>query len=61
MYNLLSFEGFLELDHLDLMIDFFFFLVRQLPELPSKNLFFNMNNRQHVDQRRQGLEDFLRK
>ncbi|XP_054582333.1 sorting nexin-10 isoform X2 [Eptesicus fuscus] len=33
----------------------------QLPELPSKNLFFNMNNRQHVDQRRQGLEDFLRK
>ena len=41
--------------------NFFFFLIRQLPELPSKNLFFNMNNRQHVDQRRQGLEDFLRK
>ncbi|XP_045420472.1 sorting nexin-10 isoform X1 [Lemur catta] len=36
-------------------------LLVQLPELPSKNLFFNMNNRQHVDQRRQGLEDFLRK
>ncbi|XP_043824371.1 sorting nexin-10 isoform X2 [Dromiciops gliroides] len=33
----------------------------QLPELPSKNLFFNINNRQHVDQRRQGLEEFLRK
>ncbi|XP_040820998.1 sorting nexin-10 isoform X2 [Ochotona curzoniae] len=36
-------------------------LLVQVPELPSKNLFFNMNNRQHVDQRRQGLEDFLRK
>ncbi|XP_029781888.1 sorting nexin-10 isoform X1 [Suricata suricatta] len=36
-------------------------LLVQLPELPAKNLFFNMNNRQHVDQRRQGLEDFLRK
>ncbi|XP_036102899.1 sorting nexin-10 isoform X1 [Molossus molossus] len=35
-------------------------LLVQLPELPSKNLFFNMNNRQHVDQRRQGLEDFLK-
>ncbi|XP_074051631.1 sorting nexin-10 isoform X2 [Macrotis lagotis] len=36
-------------------------LLIQLPELPSKNLFFNINNRQHVDQRRQGLEEFLRK
>uniref|UniRef100_A0A6I8NBM1 Sorting nexin 10 n=1 Tax=Ornithorhynchus anatinus TaxID=9258 RepID=A0A6I8NBM1_ORNAN len=36
-------------------------LLIQLPELPSKTPFFNINNRQHVDQRRQGLEDFLKK
>ncbi|XP_037661325.1 sorting nexin-10-like [Choloepus didactylus] len=36
-------------------------LLVQLPECPSKNLFFNMNNCQHIDQNHQGLEDFLRK
>ncbi|XP_060638037.1 sorting nexin-10 [Anolis sagrei] len=33
----------------------------QLPELPSKTPFFNTNNPQHVDQRRQGLQEFLQK
>ncbi|KAM6088152.1 sorting nexin-10 [Chlamydotis macqueenii] len=33
----------------------------QLPELPSKTPFFNMNNPHHVDQRRQGLQEFLEK
>ncbi|XP_025063216.1 sorting nexin-10 isoform X2 [Alligator sinensis] len=33
----------------------------QLPELPSKTPFFNMNNPQHVDHRRQGLQEFLEK
>ncbi|XP_027495029.1 sorting nexin-10 isoform X1 [Corapipo altera] len=31
----------------------------QLPELPSKTPFFNMNNPHHVDHRRQGLQEFL--
>ncbi|XP_054848087.1 sorting nexin-10 isoform X2 [Eublepharis macularius] len=31
----------------------------QLPELPSKTPFFNINNPQHVDHRRQGLQEFL--
>ncbi|XP_077160887.1 sorting nexin-10 isoform X1 [Paroedura picta] len=31
----------------------------QLPELPSKTPFFNINNPQHVDHRQQGLQDFL--
>nr|XP_056713699.1 sorting nexin-10 [Euleptes europaea] len=31
----------------------------QLPELPSKTPFFNINNPHHVDHRRQGLQDFL--
>ncbi|XP_060104660.1 sorting nexin-10 [Heteronotia binoei] len=31
----------------------------QLPELPSKTPFFNISNSQHVDHRRQGLQDFL--
>ncbi|KAL2307494.1 hypothetical protein Nmel_000463 [Mimus melanotis] len=33
----------------------------QLPELPSKTPFFNMNNPNHVDHRRQGLQEFLEK
>nr|XP_025034875.1 sorting nexin-10 isoform X3 [Pelodiscus sinensis]XP_025034876.1 sorting nexin-10 isoform X3 [Pelodiscus sinensis] len=33
----------------------------QLPELPSKSPFFNMNNPHHVDHRRQGLQEFLEK
>ncbi|KAM9387728.1 sorting nexin-10 [Phaethornis superciliosus] len=33
----------------------------QLPELPSKTPFFNMNNPHHVDHRRQGLQEFLEK
>uniref|UniRef100_A0A8D0B1A3 Sorting nexin 10 n=1 Tax=Salvator merianae TaxID=96440 RepID=A0A8D0B1A3_SALMN len=31
----------------------------QLPELPPRTPFFNLNNPQHVDQRRQGLQEFL--
>uniref|UniRef100_A0A8C6XYM7 Sorting nexin 10 n=1 Tax=Naja naja TaxID=35670 RepID=A0A8C6XYM7_NAJNA len=33
----------------------------QLPDLPPKTPFFNSNNSQHVDQRRQGLQEFLQK
>ncbi|XP_072859408.1 sorting nexin-10 isoform X1 [Pogona vitticeps] len=33
----------------------------QLPELPPKTPFFNTNNPHHVDQRRQGLQEFLQK
>ncbi|KAJ6666599.1 hypothetical protein lerEdw1_020322 [Lerista edwardsae] len=33
----------------------------QLPELPSKTPFFSINNPQHVDHRRQGLQAFLQK
>ncbi|XP_053265993.1 sorting nexin-10 isoform X2 [Podarcis muralis] len=33
----------------------------QLPELPARTPFFNTNNPQHVDQRRQGLQQFLQK
>ncbi|NXW61386.1 SNX10 protein, partial [Eurystomus gularis] len=33
----------------------------QLPELPSKTPFFNMNNPHHVDHRRRGLQEFLEK
>uniref|UniRef100_A0A2K5P0W9 Sorting nexin 10 n=1 Tax=Cercocebus atys TaxID=9531 RepID=A0A2K5P0W9_CERAT len=36
-------------------------LLVQLPELPSKTLFFNMNNRQHVISVATVWEDFLRK
>ncbi|XP_038653181.1 sorting nexin-10B isoform X3 [Scyliorhinus canicula] len=32
-----------------------------LPEFPSKNPFFSANNGQHVEQRRQGLQEFLEK
>lgn len=34
---------------------------KQLLVFPSKNLFFNINNREHVDQHHQGLEDCFRK
>nr|XP_033786681.1 sorting nexin-10 [Geotrypetes seraphini]XP_033786682.1 sorting nexin-10 [Geotrypetes seraphini] len=36
-------------------------LLVELPELPSKTPFFNASNVQHVDQRRQGLQEFLEK
>ncbi|XP_078391311.1 sorting nexin-10B [Cetorhinus maximus] len=32
-----------------------------LPEFPPKSPFFSANNAQHVEQRRQGLQEFLEK
>lgn len=34
-------------------------LLTEIPQLPFKNPFFNISNTQHVEQRRQGLQEFL--
>ncbi|XP_043922719.1 sorting nexin-10 [Protopterus annectens] len=34
-------------------------LLTEIPQLPFKNPFFNIHNPQHVEQRRQGLQEFL--